>query len=285
MLKGLKTISQDGIKELIEKRIQNPEKYIDKPLIIWRTGFKDGIQERIVKDAFDEFNQDKTKETRRWYLDTILGIGTPQTYNLTDASVIRDNVEEDKYGIYKKGLLAVCPIMVGYDYKVNPASLNQYQSLINKREWEGLKVADGVPIVAYMSLTSDWFETPEAYPNAEQYIFEPDFEKWVKWANETDYLPQFIIDFIRGDNSKDGITFRWYNSFRNLNPGPEMERRGCLCPIRWRQAFIRLCDKLDDQKLDKFSDLDYEDFRLAIPAGIAPDLWDEFYRYVKEKNV
>lgn len=284
MLRELKTVSQSEIKELIAKRLQNPEEYTGKPLIIWRSDFYDGIQERILEEVFDDHNKDKTKETRKWFRTTQLGLGTPQVYNLTEEIVVHEGDPIDNYIGYDFGLLAVCPQFVSIDYRTNPASLSQYHSIINNREWEGIKVAAGVPIVAYMDNTSEWFETSEAYPNAEQYIFEPDFEEWAQWATKTETIPTPIIDFIRGDNTKDGITYRWYNYFRNLNPGPDY-RCGCFYPERWRVAKVQLNVRLEDRELEKFSDLDDEDFRLAMPSGISPDLWDDFHRYLKENNL
>lgn len=40
-------VTQHEVKEMLEKRVLNPKKYIDKPLLIWRGYFEDGIQREL----------------------------------------------------------------------------------------------------------------------------------------------------------------------------------------------------------------------------------------------
>lgn len=61
-----------------------------------------------------------------------------------------------------------------------------------------------------MCLNDEWFETPEAYPDAEQYIFEPDIRELAEWAisgmsrTENDFIhdtasrcPEITADVLR----------------------------------------------------------------------------------------
>ncbi len=73
MIQNLKPIDQTGIKALIKERIENPQKYVNTPLIIWRAPYNDGIQERILEEAFDEYNLNMSKEDRKWYRVSFIG--------------------------------------------------------------------------------------------------------------------------------------------------------------------------------------------------------------------
>ncbi len=57
MINSLKTIDQSGIKALIKERLENPEKYVNTPLIIWRSNVGDGIQMRILREVRDAYNK------------------------------------------------------------------------------------------------------------------------------------------------------------------------------------------------------------------------------------
>ena len=252
MTQQLKYIDQNGIKALIRERIENPQKYADKPLIIWRADIRDGIQERVLGEVFDEFNPGRA--TRCWYKTvSVRRMPRFRTEPLrkllqTDWVDRNDNKPyEPKRMVlpagmrdkYYNGLFVIDPVCASRDYAHNPESLENYRSLFNNREWQGIKLADGIPVVAYMCLGDDWFETPEAYPDAEQYVFEPDFEEWAQWAVENAGLPAIVADFIRSNGDKAQLAYRWYNKFNDPDAAPLAG--GCKYPANWtREVRVRV---------------------------------------------
>lgn len=252
MMHQLKPIGQTGIKSLIKERIENPEKYINTPLIIWRADIRDGIQERVLREVFDDFNEGRA--SRCWYkIASVRQMPRFQTEPLrkllqTDYVDRNDNKPYELKSVmlragmrdkYNAGLFVIDPVCASVDYNNDPESIKNYRSVINSRDWDGIKLADGIPVVAYMCLGDEWFETPEAYPEAEQYVFEPDFEEWAQWAMEKAGLPEIVADFIRSDNDKEKMTYRWYNKFSDPNPAPLTG--GCRYPADWiREVRIRV---------------------------------------------
>lgn len=62
MLSNVPTINQDGVSALLKERLEHPDLYIDKPLIIWNSEFLDGIMSSLVLKVLKEFNHGKPKE-------------------------------------------------------------------------------------------------------------------------------------------------------------------------------------------------------------------------------
>lgn len=279
----MKTIDQSGIKNLIAKRIKTPEQYVNKPLIIWRSNFDDGIQERILEEAFDEWNKEKTTEERKWFCRTLLGLDTPQTtYDLTNKEIIRNDVDESLFGAYQIGLLVFDPIFVSMDYESNPESLKMYHAIINNRKWGDIEILAGVPVVSFMPYTYDWFQTPDAYPTAEQYVFKPDFKEWANWFEYTAGAPEWFIQFIRGKGSEDDIAYRWYNYF--VNKDNESGGNGCCFPENWERILIFLKLKLKKEGKKKISTLRDSDIDICF-SGISQDIKEEFTQFINSNNL
>lgn len=286
MIQNLKTIDQKGIKARIMERLLHPEEYVNKPLIIWRSNFDDGIQERIMEETFDEWNEGKTTEERKWYRKTMLGLNTPQTYNLTEDTIIRDDVDGSRYGTYQFGLLVIDPLFVFGDYNSSPDSLKMYHSIINNRKWDDIEILAGVPVVSFMLYTYDWFQTPDAYPAAEQYVFKPDFVQWaecliLEYNEEYRTLPQSVVDFIRGEGDEAGITYRWYNVFNDSSVG-------CHFPSKWKRALYNITKEMDEKDIHKIGDLNDNELKSCLPYGtngMSPDLCEAFVKYIRDHNL
>lgn len=222
MTTGLKTIDQSGIKALIKERLKNPGQYADRPLIIWRADLRDGIQERVLRDVFNDYN--RSHATQVWYKMASVR-KMPRTkvdvlYDMLNAKFVDRNnnrpytpvhgVGGGKEDLFYNALFVIDPVMVGHDYSLDSEALDKFQSLINNREWEGIRLAKDIPMVAYMCHSDEWFETSEAYPDAEQYIFEPDIKEFAEWAvigmsqTENDFIrdtasssPEITADYLR----------------------------------------------------------------------------------------
>ena len=185
MINNLKTIDQGGIKVLLKERIEHPEKYVDTPLIIWRADIRDGIHEQVLKEIFKEYNS--IGAHRSWYKIASVRQMSPtkrdQIWSMLHADYVdlNDNkpfqtIHGRSVGpelIYDNGLFVIDSAFASQDYSRNPETLINYHSLLNNREWQGIKLSRCIPLVAYMCVAEPWFETPEAYPNAEQYLFKP----------------------------------------------------------------------------------------------------------------
>ena len=61
-MEEIRNINQVGVSALLKERLEHPDLYIGKPLIIWNSDFLDGIMDVLVSKAIRELNQDKPKE-------------------------------------------------------------------------------------------------------------------------------------------------------------------------------------------------------------------------------
>lgn len=279
MIQNLKPIDQTGIKALLKERIENPEKFVNKPLIIWRAVYIDGIICRILEEAFDEYNANMPKESRKWYRVSILPDDVQITYDFTTPEIIRTDVEGDAYGKYNFGMLVIDPIFAFMRPK--DVTLDIHHSAISSRKVGDIKLLPDVPVVAFMCYNNVGFENPEKYPDAEQYLFQPDFDEWAEWALKTGGFPHQFIDFIRGDGEKEGITYRWYNYF---NPTPDGTRPGCYYPEYWNEVRIKLILEMNKAKIARTADLSEEQFKEACQhsSHISDDVMEAFCKYMVE---
>lgn len=266
------TIDQKGLRAKLEQRLANPSEYIDRPLLIWRSDFRDGVTERVVHNTFHDYNRERPREPHKWFAATLLGDDTQVSHDFLQKNIIKPGKES------LVGLYVLEPMLIYADYKRNPGLLNKFHDVINHRHWGDIRMLPDVPSVAFMSIDEDWFETPDAYPAAEQYLFDPDFEQWAgTWPAKNDML----VDFLRGGGDKAGIAYRWYNYFNNQKGE---EHRGCDYPSFWMAGLVKLKAEKKWKRLEKFSDIDSEDFKLAFPTGISADLIEGFRKYLLKHN-
>lgn len=273
---NLKRINQQDIKSLLKDRLEDPTKYLSSPLIIWRSNFDDGLQEEILEDVLDDYNHGRSGDERKWFRRTLLTGAYQTEYDLSNPQEIRTFVDDPKSGVYQVGILAVDPINMRKDYKRDASSLSDYQSLLSHRRWKDITMKFDAPIVAYMLFSEKEFETPEKYPNAEQYVFEPDFDQWADWALSKRIVPPFLIDFIKGDGNRDGIMYRWYNLFNTQNEETDINFRGVIYPKKWYKVLN------DYSSIDDVTDAVIEEVRRV--NGISTDIADQLKKFIDDHH-
>lgn len=259
MLDNLKTIDQSGIKALIRERFENPEKYVNTPLIIWRSDIGDGIQQRILQEVRDAHNETMPQKEQK-------------SFTVTIDSDLKRAVSETN------GIVVLDPAGAAIQWKLYPETLRDFQTLLNN---PGRLSEKAAPVVAYMTHYSEWFETPEVYTNAEQYLFVPDFDEWAEWAVREAEFPEEIIDFIRGNGEKAKIMYRWYNRF-NVDPSLQTGCPGVKFPEDWERLLITLKHAAEDEELSSIFDLTEEQIREAImlQANISDDVKEAFCKFI-----
>lgn len=188
MMHQLKPIGQAGIKALVKERIENPLKYVNTPLILWRADIRDAAHENVLRDVFNEYNEGKTGLNREWYrivsvremphskygilYDMLFNAHVDKNNNKPYQESVRVNRRNyAKEDLHRNGLFVIDPVLASLDYGRNPESLKKYHSIIKNRTWGNIELAPDIPVVAYMCITEPWFEVPAIYSAAEQYIF------------------------------------------------------------------------------------------------------------------
>lgn len=240
MLEKLNTISQSGIKKLLKERLEHPEKYVDKPLIIWRSYFYDGILDSIAWQTRTEYNKGKPEGEWKWFC--------------ADPRRI------------KKEKLTFCIITFDEnDYKI--------------RETYG-----GLPMVLFVPFEDNDGEIRKSYPNAEEYIFQPDFNELESQIRRMQGVPDFLIDFLKsGKNFSDTVdTYRWYNYFNYSGRG---RRQGCDYPSGWFESIRKLKMALKFSRQKKFSNLSDFNYKYSFSTRVSDDLKEEFREYLIKNNL
>lgn len=261
-------INQTELARLLKTRIENPSEFIGRPLIIWRSYVGDGIQRRILEDVFKEYNVDKSPAQRKRYEQGRMIHGMLMKVSDSSPDVESSDIPR------RPGLIVFDPFFIYKDFEENPLTINRYRPLLEGRMFGAGEPRSELPVVAFMTCPEDAARFLErSYPDAEQYVFRPDFEEWAKWAVASDVCPQYLIDFIRGDGDTAGITYRWYNLY---NQSSDLSKfKGCMFPAKWQRMFEKWPGKTD------FTDDDIAAIRRI--DGISNDIKDAFIDYITQR--
>lgn len=244
------SISQRQVKELLRKRIFNPNEFIGRPLIIWRSYYFDGIQEKLVKEVLKERNEGLPKEQMKGVLVN------PKTA--------------------KKERLTFVAIDTLADYEATLA--NFY----------------GIPFVVYAAMPSPDESILADFPNADQYIFSPDYKEWSEEFASHRKSEKFLLDFISHatEGNAEATDYLWYNYFnagckrrlmvKGVKPD---ENTGCDFPSCWQLALSRLRMAMKMARVKKIYEVKEDVFNLVFPPGISKDLISEFRNYIMNNRI
>ena len=171
-------VNQHDLKAMLEERILNPKSYADKPLLIWRSYFEDGIQDNVFFNI-DPQIRDRMHKQFRERKERYKQPPREEDVALTRKVFIElDNLNENRFFFPDKGLnlnKVFCFILEFPDHnQVNTISYEKYSNLINtdwlSRELKWLNA----PIVVYLP----FIEQPETFKGYDQCVFTPDFDEW-----------------------------------------------------------------------------------------------------------
>ena len=276
-MKNLKKINQSDLKTLLRERLENKSNYNHRPLIVWRSNLEDGIQKRILTEVFDEYNKNKTVECREWY--KVIHPGANSDEYINDPEIFLNvDFKDSRYGKYNVGLRVIDPLGMGNSWE-------EFMKIIQKNSMDNFQSSE-IPFVAFITRIGNKYEQPQNYPNAEQYVFEPDFEEWLIWARKNGFA-EFILDFIKGNGNQEDITSRWYNMFNNYNDENKTNRPGCSYPAIWESINKFFNKKIERKESDfrKFGDAIEEMTEFKILNGMSFDLKDDFIKYLNSQEI
>ena len=300
-------VNQRDVKAMLEERILNPKKYIDKPMLIWRGYFEDGIQDEVFFN-FNPYIKERINKQNQQFLSS--NDYDPINVGKDDVAIPRwvtlkwDNLRDNSFYLPDKGSNPYRVFCFFFDLPeedlVNPPLYNEYSDIINKewlvREQEGLKA----PIVLYLPFV----ERPQAFEGYDQYVFSPDFDEWKeKLSDSKNELTKHLVGFLERSKNVEERQYRWYWYFqrqkRNEN-SPELKSRfegsGCDFPSCWmeglynlRRHFILPMAQIPKNYIPpkpvKIAEIPADEFKAFFKEGISEDLIDDFRNYLIEHNV
>lgn len=268
MPKNLKTISQSRIKELLKQRLENPEKFVDKPLVIWRSYFYDGIIDHIAWETRSEYNKGKPKEEWKWFC------ADPKRINKEKLSFCILSFDEDDDKIREN--YSELPMVLFVPFDDNDGEIRNtyqnaeeylYQPDFKELEQQLLKMK-GVPnfLVDFLKAKSDDNER-----------LEVEKVKSLGSEDQDKLINHQLMKFSEGES-----TYRWYNYFNYSGKG---RRKGCDFPSCWFETFRKLKIALKLTRQEKFSTLSDLDFKYSFSHRISDDLKEEFRNYIIQNNL
>ena len=153
----LTKVNQHDIKVLLEERILNPKKYADRPLLIWRGYFEDGIQEDVFFNIDPQIRERMHKQFRE-RKERYKQPPREEDVALTRKVFIElDNLNENRFFFPDKELnlnRVYCFILKfpDKDY-INAISYEEYSGLINtdwlmkEQEWLNAPIVVFLPFI------------------------------------------------------------------------------------------------------------------------------------------
>ena len=296
-------VNQRDIKEMLEERILNPKKYLDKPMLIWRGYYEDGIQD----DVFSNIDPQIRERMRNLFRER--KERDKQLPREDDVALIRkvflelDNFNETSFFFPDKelNLKRVFCFILEFSDQI-PLSLRLYEKfsvginkdwIIKEQEW-----LNG-PIVVYLP----FLEEPEAFKGYDQYVFTPDFEEWKEEFSEyKNPLINHLIRFLETYKSKEERDYRWFWYFQRLQKEEcstdlksNFKGSGCDFPSCWIEGVWNVRDYFNipmaqrpknyvPPKPVKISEIPVDLFKSFFNEGISEDVVEDFRNYLIEHN-
>ena len=220
----MKYVNQKDIKELIRERLASLANFIGKPLIIGRSMFDDGIQAFLLREFFQEYNQGRPDEHKRWF------------------RTLREGITPNRYlGVYV---------------------MNATVESINSPENISLIERAKAPIIIYLCDECQSGEMALSYADSSFRIFKPDFDDWAKdWrcrcipdfirgdGNETGIIYRWYNHFNCQKGELQGCDFprEWINVWNSLSLSMRAKGVNKLCMltednVRWAFNRARISD-------------------------------------------
>lgn len=288
-------VNQHDVKIMLEERIKNPKKYVDKPLLIWRCNFDDDIQRNVFFN-FEPSIQSRIKQQ----------LDNPQKGEGTMAPIKwkflkPDKLKDDRFFRPDKKLdlnRVFCFILIIPFHKLStPPTYDTYSDYINidwlLKEQEELNA----PVVVYLP----FIEQPEAFKGYDQCVFTPDFYEWKDPLSKIkNPLIKHLIDFLERYKNEEERDYRWYWYFqRQKNGGSSADLKcrfdgnGCDFPSCWiegignlRRRFIPPMAQIPKNyirpKAIEISEIPEVEFKAFFNEGISEDVIEEFRNYLIE---
>ena len=285
----LQSVDQKEIGRFYKDLLENPEAYAERPVVIWKSYFQDGILFPILH----HINLEHYKERKRddW---KILGLKCLHLQSLNTKD-LNDSFNPGRH----KGCVAYVDIPDDKFQDPEPFDFNPLSLIF---DWlKKITKTAKVPVILHLP----FIEHPEAFQGMDvnQYIYHPDFEEWKRREiNSNNPLVNLLIGFLDSSASILERDYRWYGYFhRSPDRKPESDNQdlqkgtGCDFPSCWMEGvhklrrFIHLPmaqipKNYKPRKDIRISEMSTEKFKSFFSDGISDDLIEKFRNYLIEHH-
>lgn len=289
-------LNQHDVKIMLQDRILNPTKYLNKPLLLWRANFNDGILRQVFFNfdphvaALFKHQSDKQQNGKE---EAALPRWVP---------VKLDSLNNNIFSLPVKDLNRVyCFILELSDINlISPPTYGEYSDFINSDWLIRIQEMVKAPIVVFLP----FIEQPRAFKEYCQYIFTPDFGEWKETlAASRRSLIRHLVGFLESSVSENERDYRWYWFFQKQKDGSgssgssSLSRKtGCDFPSCWDLGINNLIRRYTPpmaqipkdyipKKPVRISEIATSEFKNFFNKGISEDVIEDFRNYLIKHNV
>lgn len=304
--RNITNVNQHDIKAMLEERILNPKKYVDKPLLIWRGYIEDNIKREVFFDFEPRIKELMHKQQQKFLNsndDDQIHMGKDEVAIPRWITLKLDNLRDNAFFLPDKGSNPYRVYCFFFELPEgnlpNPPLYKEYSDIINSNWLIREKECLNTPIVVYLPFV----EEPEAFKGNDQYVFIPDFDEWKEENSKHDgFLINHLIGFLESSESEEERNYRWYWYFERQKKGvnssdlkSHFEGSGCDFPSRWmdgiwnlRGHFILPMAQIPKNYIPpkpvKISEIPLDMFKAFFKEGISEDVVEDFRNYLIEHN-
>lgn len=289
MYQTLPRIDQNEIGKIYKKILETRELYVEKPIVIWRSYFKDGILYPKLQEIREAHNKNRKKEEKEYF--RIIGLEV-KAFKDKDFEV---SLNPEKYKA------CVIYIDIPQEELQNP---HPFDTDLGKfiSEWlKKIRATLKVPMILHLP----YIEHPDTLEGIEvrQYIFNPNYEEWKKSELNPNYVFDILLlGFLDSFKSHQEKDYSWYWYFhRSPDWKPEWyiqtlhEGTGCNFPSCWSDGlhnlrwniYLPMAQIPKNYKPRKdilISEMSTEKFKSFFADGISYDLIEKFRNYLIEHH-
>ena len=196
-----------GIKEfetLVRDRLENPQAYIGKSLVLWNYHLgPDDIAYYIIKRCCVCYNQDNPKDMV-WYVKWCCN--NPSILSVSKEGVVCDR--KDMYGFKKHGILINDGII--FSLKASEEQVSDWIHFVNTHEYKGEQLSDDWALIAVANADRYGFKESDFSANCEIVSVQPSVDEWAELMMRfcpPDVLNP-IVSFIKQND--DGIDLYYW---------------------------------------------------------------------------
>lgn len=279
-------IDQHDVKIMLQDRILNPKDYIDKPILLWRGNFDDGILwgvsfrfdphvRTLIKNGGDDVACPKWVQLK---LDSL---------NASGFSLPERDSNRTFYYIFS----------LPDQNLATPPTYEEYSDFINTDWLIRVQERTKSPIVVFLP----FIEQPDAFKGYSQYVFTPDYNQWKETqAGCKRQLIKCLVGFLDSSVSEEERNYRWFQYFQRQKAGMDgsdlncqFRGSGCDFPSCWDDGIDSLIRRYHlpmsqipkgyiPRKPVKVSEISASEFKAFFNKGISEDVIKDFRTYLVE---
>lgn len=268
-------IGTKRLKEEICKRIESPQDYATRSLVLWGSTAH-SIVERIVKECCLNFFKTFNPSEGCWYQY----ISPSNSFKLDNISIVEpadDFLSGNQYAIHRRGVV----LADSWDLCYPADEIEDFIALVNTHNNSISHLPSEWVFVACVEPGKLDSLIPKAFnDNCDQYFFTPDFDEWTTYVIEHyGEAARIVVEYIKGDGNPLGIMDKWFK--------PIVADNGYSSQWTFFDAYYwnAIIEKISED--EDVNNLKIGRIRLYI-QGITPNLkttiGDDFCDYLAQKK-